>query len=71
MTFGESDSNYYDGNLDLYQIIRGYAFRTKFNYIKFGEGKKIKLRTSLLDTGTTCIAVPGKYSDDILEQFQN
>lgn len=72
ISFGESNPEFYEGKLDMYKLDRGYSITTSFRWIKFGEdGKRLQINEAVFDTGTTCITIPNRYSDDIITAFQN
>jgi hypothetical protein len=46
--------------------IRGLSYIINVKGVSLGDGELKKISTAILDTGNTCISIPKKYENDIL-----
>jgi hypothetical protein len=61
VSFGEADSQLYEGLLNEYSIEKSGDISIKFGYVTVGSSSQMAISTALLDTGNTCISIPRIY----------
>jgi hypothetical protein len=69
VSFGEADSQLYEGQLNEYSIEKTGDISIKFDYVTVGSSPQMTISAALLDTGNTCISIPRIYEETILKQF--
>lgn len=69
ITFGHYDPSFFEGELDYFPLTSNLFYYIKSEGISIGDSDILKIKSALFDTGNTCISIPHKFEDDILNQF--